>query len=98
MFLKIGGVFCVELMFEFGAFFFVVFHFFVPKVVKVIHFLLVGLVDLMHLVFVSDFHFVHSALIQLFPQLLGLDSVVLGIDIIAIFLILGHCSQDLIQL
>ena len=90
VFFKIGGVFSVELMLKFGALFFVVFHFFVPEVVEVVHFLLVGLVDFVDLIFVSDFHLVHSSLVQLFPQLLGLDSVVLGLDIVAVFLILGH--------
>ncbi len=98
VFIKVGSVFGVELMLEFGALLNVVFHFFVPEVVEVVHFLLVGFVDLVDLILVTNFHFVDPSVIQLFSKLLGLDPIVLGLHVVSVFLILGHYHQHLVQL
>jgi hypothetical protein len=96
IFIEISSVFGVELVLEFAALLNVVFHFFVPEVVEVVHFLLVGFVDLVDLILVSNFHFVNPSVIQLFSKLLGLNPIVLGLDVIAVFLILGHYYQHLV--
>lgn len=97
VFLNISSMFAIELIFELGAFIFVVFKFFIPEVIEVVHFFLMSFVDFMDLIFVPDLHFINSSLIELFSELFGLDSVVLGFDVVASFFVLGHRDQDLIK-
>lgn len=89
---------CHQLLFELGPFRFIILHFLVPEVVEIVHFFLVGFVDLVILVLVSDLHFVDSSQVELLSQLFGADSVGFGIDIVSVFLVLGHGRKYLVEL
>ena len=87
----------IKLVFELGALLLIMFHFFIPEVIEIVHFLLMGLVDLVNFIFVSDFHFIDTSMIELFFELLRLDSIGLGFDVVAGFLVLGHGGEDLVE-
>ena len=97
LFLKIGSMLIIKLMLELGALLFIMFHLFIPEVIEIIHLLLMGLVDLMDFVLVPDFHFVDTSVVELFFELFGLDSIVLGFDVVGSFLVLGHGGEDLVE-
>ena len=97
VFFEIRSMFVIKLVFEPGALLLIMFHFFIPEVIEIVHFLLMGLINFVNFILVSHFHFIDTSMIELFFELFRLDSIGLGFDIIAGFLVLGHDGEDLVE-
>lgn len=69
----------------------------IPEPIEISEFVLVGTVEVVVLLVVALLHLVYAARLEIPLELLGGEPVVLGLDVVAILLVLVHLRKGLVE-